>query len=57
MKKINYALLVDGRKNYTVPYLTAWQSASGKKEEGEFVLKGTDLTENQIKILHEQGEL
>lgn len=39
---------VDPNKEYSVSYLAPHQSGSGKRESGNFTLKGEDLTENQI---------
>lgn len=43
--------MIDGRKNYSVPYLTPAQSRTGSFEYGDFKIRGTNMTANQI-VLH-----
>ena len=50
---INYAILVDPEKEYPVSYII---KQNGEKQFIPTVLKGKDLTENQIKELAETNQ-
>jgi hypothetical protein len=48
VRKAYLVKFVDPKKEYDVINLAPHQSKSGKRELGNFTLKGEDLTENQI---------